>query len=72
MTRVSLGYGVLIGMLLGGLTSAEAIRCGQRIIALGYTKAEVVDRCGEHETYYTIQSNYPGTPIVAKHGAFSL
>ena len=36
-----------LGMVLGGLTSAEAMRCGQRIIALGYTKAEVVDRCGE-------------------------
>ncbi len=48
MTRVSLlGYGVLIGILLGGLTSAEALRCGQSIIALGYTKSEVVDRCGE-------------------------
>lgn len=47
MTRVLLGYGVLIGIVLGGLTSAEAMRCGQRIIALGYTKAEVVDRCGE-------------------------
>jgi hypothetical protein len=47
MTRILLGYGVLIGMVLGGLTSAEAMRCGQRILALGYTKAEVVDRCGE-------------------------
>ena len=50
MTRVWLGYGVLIGMLLGSLASAEAMRCGQRIIALGYTKAEVVDRCGEPTT----------------------
>ena len=47
MTRVLLGYGMLIGIVLGGLTSAEAMRCGQRIIALGYTKVEVVDRCGE-------------------------
>ena len=47
MTRAALGYGVLIGMILGGLTSAEAMRCGQRIIALGDTKAEVGDRCGE-------------------------
>jgi hypothetical protein len=47
MTRATLGYVVLIGVLLGALTSAEALRCGQRIIALGYTKAEVVDRCGE-------------------------
>jgi len=47
MTRTWLGYGVLIGVLLGGLTSAEALRCGQRIIALGYTKSEVVERCGE-------------------------
>jgi hypothetical protein len=30
MTRILLGYGVLIGMVLGGLTSAEAMRCGQR------------------------------------------
>ena len=47
MTRVLLGYGVLIGIVLGGLTSAEAMRCGQPIVALGYTKAEVVHRCGE-------------------------
>jgi hypothetical protein len=47
MTRVSLGYGVLIGIVLGGLTSAEAMHYGQHIIALGYTKAEMVDRCRE-------------------------
>jgi hypothetical protein len=41
MTRASLGYVVLIGVLLGSLTSAEALRCGQRIIALGYTKLEL-------------------------------
>jgi Protein of unknown function (DUF2845) len=47
MIRASLSYGMLISILLGSLTSAEALRCGQRIIALGYTKVEVVDRCGE-------------------------
>ena len=47
MTRVLLGYGVLIGIVLGGLTSAEAMHYGQHIIALGYTKAEMVDRCRE-------------------------
>jgi hypothetical protein len=47
MTPAWLGYGMLIGVLLGGLTSAEALRCGQSIIALGYTKAEVVERCGD-------------------------
>jgi len=47
MTRAALGYGVLIGLVLGWLTSAEAMRCGQRIITLGYTKTEVVDRCGD-------------------------
>lgn len=45
--RTYIGYGALIGVLLGSLTSAEALRCGNRIISLGYTKSEVLERCGE-------------------------
>ncbi len=45
-THLAITYGVLLTVLCSA-PHAESLRCGTKLIHIGETKAEVVERCGE-------------------------